>query len=152
MYLNKFIFGNAVGKLNSRLDNVEIEIQIQRNWDAEQKEIMKERGVGGLADFSWSLVGCGFGDGYGLNVCVPHPNLCSCVHAQSLRRVWLFVVTWIIAYQAPLSTGFSRREHWSGLPVPSPGDLPDPGINCASPVPPTMQENSLQLSHPGKPL
>lgn len=43
MYLNKFIFGNAVGKLNSRLDNVEIEIQIQRNWDAEQKEIMKER-------------------------------------------------------------------------------------------------------------
>ena len=43
MYLNKFVFRNAVGKLNSRLDNVEVEIQIQRHWNAEQKEIMKER-------------------------------------------------------------------------------------------------------------
>ena len=40
---NKFVFRNAVGKLNSRLDNVEVEIQIQRHWNAEQKEIMKER-------------------------------------------------------------------------------------------------------------
>ena len=43
MYLKKIVFRNAVGKLNSRLDDVEIEIQIQRNWNAEQKEIMKER-------------------------------------------------------------------------------------------------------------
>ena len=38
-----------------------------------------------------------------------------------------------IAYQAPLSMGFSRQEYWSGLPFPSPGDLPDPGIEHGSP-------------------
>jgi hypothetical protein len=43
MYLNKFVFRKAVGKINSRLDNVEVEIQIQRHWNAEQKETMKER-------------------------------------------------------------------------------------------------------------
>jgi len=35
---------------------------------------------------------------------------------------------WTAAYQAPLSMGFSRQEYWSGVPLPSPGDLPDPGI------------------------
>ena len=39
---------------------------------------------------------------------------------------------WTVAYQAPLSTGFSRRKYWSGLPFPSPGDLPDPGIEHRS--------------------
>ena len=47
---------------------------------------------------------------------------------QSLSRVQLFVTLWSVACQAPLSMGFSRQEHWSGLPLPSPGDLPDPGI------------------------
>ena len=42
--------------------------------------------------------------------------------------------------QAPLSMGFSRQEYWSGLPFPSPGDLPDPGIKPGSP---TLQEDSL---------
>ena len=41
---------------------------------------------------------------------------------------YLFVTPWIVARQAPLSMGFSKQEHWSGLPFPSPGDLPDPGI------------------------
>ena len=41
---------------------------------------------------------------------------------------------WTVAYQAPSSMGFSRQEHWSGLPFPSPGDLPDPGIEPGSPV------------------
>ena len=45
-----------------------------------------------------------------------------------LSRVQLFVTPWTVAYQAPLSMGFSRQEYWSGLPFPSPGDLPDPGI------------------------
>ena len=40
---------------------------------------------------------------------------------------------WTAAYQAPLSMGFSRQEYWSGLPFPSPGDLPDPGIKSGSP-------------------
>ena len=42
--------------------------------------------------------------------------------------------TWAVAYQAPSSMGFSRQEHWSGLPFPSPGDLPDPGIEPRSPT------------------
>ena len=50
------------------------------------------------------------------------------VKVKSLSRVRLFVTPWTVAYQAPLSTGFSRQEYWSGLPFPSPGDLPDPGI------------------------
>ena len=43
-------------------------------------------------------------------------------------RVRLFETPWTVALQAPLSKGFSRQEHWSGLPSPPPGDLPDPGI------------------------
>ena len=45
-----------------------------------------------------------------------------------------FVTQWIIAHQAPLPMGFSRQEYWSGLPFPSPGDLPDPGIEPWSPA------------------
>ena len=41
---------------------------------------------------------------------------------------------WTVAQQAPLSMGFSRPEHWSGLPFPSPGDLPNPGIKPRSPA------------------
>ena len=46
---------------------------------------------------------------------------------KSLSRVQLFATTWTVAYQAPSSTGFSWQGSWSGLPFPSPGDLPDPG-------------------------
>ena len=42
---------------------------------------------------------------------------------------------WTVDCQAPLSMGFSRQEYWSGLPYPSPGDLPNPGIKLGSPVP-----------------
>ena len=47
---------------------------------------------------------------------------------QSLSRVRLFATPWTVAYQAPPSMGFSRQEYWNGLSFPSPGDLPDPGI------------------------
>ena len=53
---------------------------------------------------------------------------------KSLRRVRLFVTPWTVAPQAPPSMGFSRQEHWSGLPFPSPGDLPHPGIEPRSPA------------------
>ena len=49
-----------------------------------------------------------------------------------LSRVQLFGTPWTIAHQAPLSMGFSRQEYWSGVPFPSPGDLPDPGIEPGS--------------------
>ena len=54
------------------------------------------------------------------------------MHAKSLSPVWLFVTLWTVARQAPLSTGFSRQEYWSGLPSPPPGDLMDPGIEPSS--------------------
>ena len=52
--------------------------------------------------------------------------------AKSLSRIWLFATPWTVARQAPLPMGFSRQEYWSGLPFPSPGDLPDPGIKPRS--------------------
>ena len=55
-----------------------------------------------------------------------------CVHAQSLSHVWLFATLGTVACRAPLSIGFPRQEYWSGLPFPSPGDFPDPGISCIS--------------------
>jgi len=54
---------------------------------------------------------------------------------------------WIVAHQAPLSMGFSREEYWSGLPFPSPGDFPDPGIEPGSLA---LQADSLPTELPGK--
>ena len=58
----------------------------------------------------------------------------------------LIEIRWTVALQAPLSMGFPRQEHWSGLPFPSAEDLPDPGIEPASPVSPALQADSLPLS------
>ena len=52
--------------------------------------------------------------------------------------VWLFVTLWTVAHQTPLSMGFSRQEYWSGLPCPSPGHLPDPGIEPTSLTSPAL--------------
>ena len=60
------------------------------------------------------------------------------------RLVWLFATTWTVAYQAPPSMGFARRKYWRGLPFPSPGDLPNPGIELGSP---TFQADAL-ISEP----
>ena len=59
---------------------------------------------------------------------------------QSLSRVQLFATPWTVAREAPLSMGFSRQEYWSGLPFPSPGDVPNPGIEPGSPA---LQADSL---------
>ena len=64
---------------------------------------------------------------------------------KSLSRVQLFAIPWTVAYQAPRSMGFSRQEYW--LPFPSPGDLPDPGIEPGSP---TLQADALPSEPPGK--
>ena len=52
--------------------------------------------------------------------------------AKSLNCVQLFVTLWTVSCQAPQSMGFPRQEYWNGLPFPSPGDLPDPGIKLKS--------------------
>ena len=64
----------------------------------------------------------------------------------------LFGTPWTVVHQAPLSTGFSRQEYWSGLPCPPPGDLPNLGIEPTSPMAPTLQVDSLPLSHMGSPI
>ena len=55
-----------------------------------------------------------------------------------------FATAWMVTCRAPLSIGFPRQEYWTGLPFPSPGDLPDSGIKTTSP---SMQTDSLPLSH-----
>ena len=65
---------------------------------------------------------------------------CACLVAQSCPTL---AAPWTVALQAPLSMGFFRQENWSGLPFPSPGDLPDPGIEPTSPMSPALQVDSL---------
>ena len=59
-----------------------------------------------------------------------------------------FATPWTVARQAPMSMEFSRLKYWSGLPYPSPGDLPNLGIEPGSPV---LQADSLLLNHQGSP-
>ena len=73
-----------------------------------------------------------------------------CVH--SLSRVQLFATPWTVAHQAPLCMGFSRQEHWSGLPFLSPGDLPDPGIERRSPVSPALADGFFTTEPLGNPI
>ena len=74
------------------------------------------------------------------------------VHAKPFSRIRLLASLWTGAHQASLSLGFSQQEYWSGLPCPPPGDLPDPGIESASPLAPAWQADSLLLSHRVNPV
>ena len=81
----------------------------------------------------------------------PHPTnnpdgLLLCV-LSCFSHVLLWVILLTVARQAPLSMGFSRQENWSGLPFPSPGDLPNPGIKPSSLA---LQVDSLSLNHLGQ--
>ena len=67
---------------------------------------------------------------------------------KSFSHVRLFATLWTVAHQAPPSMGFSRHEYWSGLLFPSPGDLPDPGIEPRSSA---LQADALTSEPPGKP-
>ena len=66
---------------------------------------------------------------------------------KSLSCVRPFATPWTVAHQAPLSMGFSRQEYWSGLPFPSPGNLPNPGTEPRSPA---LQADALTSEPPGK--
>ena len=68
---------------------------------------------------------------------------------KSLSLVRVVATPGAVSRQAPPSVGFSRQEYWSGLPFPSPGDLPDPGIEPRSPA---LQADSLPSKPQGKPL
>ena len=67
---------------------------------------------------------------------------CACV----LSRVGLPETLWTVAHQAPLSMGFSRQGYWSGLPFPSPGDLPDPGMEPNSLASPAVADGFFPVS------
>ena len=73
-----------------------------------------------------------------------YPLKSACV----LSHVWLFATPWTAAPQVPLPLGFLKQEYWSRLPLPFPGDLPNPGIKPPSPA---LQADSLPLSHLGSP-
>ena len=64
---------------------------------------------------------------------------------KSVSHVQLFETLWTVDHQAPLSMGFSRQEYWRGLPFPSPGDLPNPGIEPGSPA---LQADALTTELP----
>ena len=67
-------------------------------------------------------------------------------------QIRLFVTSWTVAHQAPLSMGFSRQEYWSGLPFPSLGDLPNLGIEPVSLEAPALAGGFFSTELPGKPL
>ena len=66
------------------------------------------------------------------------------MHVCALSHIQLFVTPWTVTCHAPLSRGFPSQEYWSGFPFPPLEDLPDPGIETASPA---LQADSLPLSH-----
>ena len=80
------------------------------------------------------------------------PYLHMCMRTQLLSRVWLLTTSWPVAHQAPLSLGFPRQEYWSGLPFPSPGDLPTPGIEPASLASPVLAGRLFTSAPLGNPL
>ena len=74
--------------------------------------------------------------------CIVDICMCVCVCARvrtcALSYVQVFAIPWTVDRQIPLSMGFPRQEYWSGLPFPTPGDLPDPGIKPESPASPAL--------------
>ena len=74
------------------------------------------------------------------------------MHAQSLSPVQLSAIPWIAARQVPLSMGFFRQGYWNGLPFPPPGDLPDSGIELASPSASVFTGRYFTIEPPGEPI
>ena len=105
----------------------------KKKWPVNRKEVMTGWGSG-----SWEKK---VYPGRGKNACI----------LSHFSSVWPFGTWWTVACQAPLSMGFFRQEFWSELPFPSPGNLPDPGIEPASPVSPALQVDSLLLSYQRSP-
>ena len=75
-----------------------------------------------------------------------------CVHVQSPRHIRLFATPWTVAHHALLFMGSSKQEYWSRLPFVSPRDLPEPGIEPASPMTPALATGFFTTEPPGKPI
>ena len=110
-----------------------------------EKSVMNSVALSDVSEF-W-LPRCSHCRGCGFNPCPGKfcmPRVC----AQPLSRVWLFVTPWTVACQAPLSMGFCWQEYWTVSPFPSPGDLPDLGIESGSSA---VAGRVLPSELPGKP-
>ena len=103
---------------------------------------------GQIQALPWTVSASLKGDETGPRAQWGNASLDPCIYV--LSHVQLFVTSWTIACQAPLSTGFSRQEYWSCLPFPTPGDLPDPGIEPASLVSPALAGRSFTTEPLGK--
>ena len=77
--------------------------------------------------------------------------VCVCTRVHGLSHVRFFAVPWTVAHQTPLSMGFPRQEYWSGLPFPTLGDLPHPGIELTSLVSSALAGGFFTTAPPGKP-
>ena len=128
-------------------------ICLLRNLHASQEPTVRTRH--GTTD--WFKIGKGVCQGYILLPCLFNlyaehimwkAGLKVKAKVQLLSRFRLFATTWTVAYQAPPSMGFSRQEYWSGVPLPPPGELPNPGIEPRSPA---LQADNLLHELPGKP-
>ena len=87
-----------------------------------------------------------------ISLCQSNPTKCLCV-LSNFSHVQLFITIWTVAHQAPLSMGFSWQEPTllEQVAMPSSRDLPNSGMEPTSPASPTLQANSLPLSHQGSP-
>ena len=77
--------------------------------------------------------------------------VCVCARTQLLSCVRLLATAWTVARQAPLPIEFSSQQHWSGLPFPTPGDLPDPGIEPSFLASPALAGRFFTTVPNGKP-
>ena len=84
--------------------------------------------------------------------CFCHGLLCLCLCVCSFSPIQLFVIPLTVAQKVPLSMEFSQQEYWSRLSFPTPGDLPNPGIEPVCPAFPTVQVDSSLLSHWQSPI
>ena len=127
---------HAVTKSQTQLDDWTTTATIQP-WNLSRSTSILNPFPSSLFATSLSLFQCGLLSG-----------LSPQVKVKSLSHVRLFATPCTVAHQAPPSMGFSRQEYWSGLPFPSPGDLPDPEIEPRSPA---FQADALTSEPPGKP-
>ena len=83
------------------------------------------------------------------NICI-YNYIFAVVFVQPLSHVSLFLTPWTVTHQVPLSMGFPRQEYWSGLPFPSPEDLPNPGVEPTYPASPALADRFFTTEPPGK--
>ena len=117
----QYNFSPRYCKTRAEVAVADVKCRVSRNRKNVEKDITKYR--------SWTCFSHGALESHLNSLSLSFLFCCMLV----LSHVWLFVMPWTIA-QVPLSMGIAPQEYWSGLPFPTPGDLPDPRIQSASPA------------------